>query len=140
MKRVVIASLAAFLALAAASAQTAKKKAPQQPQNPNRAVASDENATEARSGIKDDVDIIDGPRVERVSGNAAVVVWRTNKVAATRVVYGPTAGQLTQHAYVSGGSKDHRVELRNLRPGTTYYYAIESRYGRQRYDGQFSTP
>ncbi len=132
--------LLASLVLAVGVTAQTKKKANAMSQNPSTAVVADENRTEARSGIKDSVDIIRGPAVERVSRNSAVLVWTTNKIAATRVVYGPSQAQLTEHAYVPGGAKEHRVELRNLKPGTIYYYAIENRSGRQRYDGTFQTP
>jgi len=121
-----------------AAAQTKTK--PVQHQNPNGAVVADENATEQRSGIKDSVDITDGPRVEDVKKDSAVLVWKTNKEAATRVQYGTESAKLAQHAFKPGGSRDHRVELKNLKPGTTYFYAVENRGGKQRYDGQFQTP
>ena len=118
-------------------AQTKSTPAPKQ--NPKSPVAASENATEKRSGINDTVDIVEGPRVENVDKNSAVLEWKTNKEAATRVQYGTSAGSLTQHAFEPGGSRDHRITLKNLRAGTTYFYAIENRTGKQRYDGQFQT-
>ena len=98
-----------------------------------------ENATEARSGIRDSVDVVSGPMVEQVTNHSAVLRWRTNKTAATRVNYGLDPRNLYQHAYRSGGEVDHNVMLRNLRPHTTYYYEIENRYGRNRLTGTFTT-
>jgi hypothetical protein len=118
-------------------AQSKPKPAPKQ--NPSSAVATDENATEKRSGINDTVDIVEGPRVESVGKNSAVLEWKTNKEAASRVQYGTSAATLTQHAYEPGGSREHKIALKNLKPGTTYFYAIENRTGKQRYDGQFQT-
>jgi phosphodiesterase/alkaline phosphatase D-like protein len=119
------------------SAQTSKA-APKQ--NPNPAVSADENATEQRSGIKDTVDIVEGPKVENVTKSSAVLEWKTNKRAATRVQYGTDQSHLTQRAFEPGGAREHRVQLKNLKPGTNYFYAIETRGGKQRYDGQFQTP
>jgi hypothetical protein len=119
------------------SAQTKPKPAPKQ--NPNGTVAASENATEQGSGINDAINIVEGPRVENVDKNSAVLEWKTNKEAATRVQYGTAQGSLTQHAYEPGGSREHKVTLKNLKAGTTYYYAIENRAGKQRYDGQFQT-
>jgi Purple acid Phosphatase, N-terminal domain len=119
------------------SAQTKPKPAPKQ--NPNSTVAASEDATEKRSGINDTIDIVEGPRVESVSKNSAVLEWKTNKEAANRVQYGTNQNSLTQHAYEPGGSREHKVTLKNLRAGTTYFYAIENRSGKQRYDGQFQT-
>jgi phosphodiesterase/alkaline phosphatase D-like protein len=118
-------------------AQT-KSKPPKQ--NPNSSVATTENATEQRSGVKDTVDIVEGPKVEDLNQNSAVLEWKTNKRAATRVQYGTDRNKLAQHAFKPGGAREHRVQLKNLKPGTTYFYAIETRGGKQRFDGQFQTP
>ena len=133
----VVLAVAVALGISAAAQTKAK---PVQHQNPSGAVVADENATEQRSGIKDSVDIVDGPRAEDVKKDSAVLVWKTNKEAATRVQYGTASTKLGQHAFKPGGSREHRVELRNLKPGTTYFYAVENRGGKQRYDGQFQTP
>lgn len=135
--QLVVLAVAVGLGISAAAQTKAK---PVQHQNPNGAVVADENTTEQRSGLKDSVDIIEGPRTEGIKKDAAVLVWKTNKDAATRVRYGTDSSKLAQHAFQPGGSRDHRVELKNLKPGTTYFYAIESRGGKQRYDGQFQTP
>src|SRR5262245_51016233 len=117
-------------------AQSKPKPAPKQ--NPNGAVTTSENATEKSSGINDTVDIVQGPNVQP-SKNSAVLEWKTNKEAATRVQYGTSQNQLTQHAFEPGGSREHKIALKNLKPGTTYFYTIENRGGKQRYDGQFQT-
>ena len=135
--QLVILAVAIALGIPAVAQTKAK---PVQHQNPNGAVVADENATEQRSGLKDSVDIIDGPRTEDVKKDSAVLVWKTNKEAATRVQYGTDNTKLAQHAFKPGGSREHRVDLKNLKPGTTYFYAIENRGGKQRYDGQFQTP
>jgi hypothetical protein len=98
-----------------------------------------ENATEAQNGVYDSVDVVSGPAVEQVTDRSAVLRWRTNKVAATRVNYGFDPNNLYQHAYEPGGSVDHGVELHNLRPHTTYYFAIENKHGRGRLTGTFQT-
>jgi purple acid phosphatase-like protein len=117
-------------------AQSKPKPAAQQ--NPNGAVATSENATEKSSGINDTVDIVEGPNVN-ASKNSAVLEWKTNKEAATRIQYGTSQNQLTQRAYEPGGSREHKIALKNLKPGTTYFYSIDNRGGKQRYDGQFQT-
>lgn len=98
-----------------------------------------ENATESQNGIYDNVDIVSGPAVEQITGHSAVLRWRTNKVAATRVSYGFNPNDLTQNAYEPGGAVEHGVELHNLRPHTTYYFAIENTHGRGRLTGTFQT-
>lgn len=98
-----------------------------------------EHQTEAQSGIRDSVDVVSGPAVDQVTAHSAMLRWRTNKVAATRVNYGTEPNNLSQHAYMSGGSTDHDVALHDLRPHTTYYFEIENKYGRDRLTGTFTT-
>src|SRR5258708_27896862 len=93
--------LAVAVALGISAAAQTKAK-PVQHQNPNGAVVADENATEQDSGIKDSVDITDGPRVEDVKKDSAVLVWKTNKEAATRVQYGTESTKLAQHSFKPG--------------------------------------
>jgi hypothetical protein len=112
----------------------------QQNPNPNPRERSQENAQEKASHIDDAVDIVSGPNVERVSRNSAWLTWTTNKNAATRVRYGTEQVEPSQHAYVPGGSTQHRVELKNLHPGTKYHYEIETRGGKDRIKGSFDTP
>ncbi len=108
--------------------------------NPKSHESKSEQATEARSGIHDRVDVVSGPSVDQVTGNSAVLHWTTNKVAATRVNYGTDPGKLSQKAYEPGGSTNHSVTLSNLRPHQKYYYEIENRAGKDRLNGSFSTP
>ncbi|HET8667113.1 MAG TPA: fibronectin type III domain-containing protein [Terriglobales bacterium] len=127
----------AFLTLWAWGA-TAQTK--QQNPNPSARERQQENAQEKASGIKDTVDIVSGPNVENLTKNSAALTWTTNKKAASRVMYGTDAKNPSQHAYKPGGSTQHRVELTNLKPGTTYHYEIETRVGKDRYKGSFQTP
>jgi phosphodiesterase/alkaline phosphatase D-like protein len=41
--------------------------------------------------------------------------------------------------YERGGSRDHRVELKNLHPGKTYHYEVLTRHGKDRLNGEFQT-
>jgi hypothetical protein len=98
-----------------------------------------EQATEAQNGIYDTVDVVNGPAVDQISNHAATLRWQTNKVAATRVNYGTDPNNLFQTAYIPGGTTNHEVVLRELRPHTTYYFAIENTHGRGRLTGTFQT-
>ncbi len=98
-----------------------------------------EHEQERASGIHDQVDVIAGPSVQQVTDHSAVLTWRTNKTAATRVNYGLDPNNLFQHAYQPGGSIDHQVVLRHLRPRTTYYFMVENTYGQNRLTGTFTT-
>lgn len=109
-------------------------------QNPNVWNRHKENAQEKASGINDKVDIVNGPTVENLTANSASLTWTTDDTSATRVRYGTDQQNPAQHAYVAGGTKDHRVELSNLKPNTTYHYEIETRGGKDRFKGSFHTP
>lgn len=99
----------------------------------------DEHATERASGIRDNIDVVSGPNVEQVTGHSAVLRWRTNGVAATRVNYGYDPSVLGLHAYRPGGSTNHEVMLRGLKSHTTYYFEIENKWGKNRLTGTFTT-
>lgn len=76
-----------------------------------------------------DVQITKGPRVENVTSDTAVVAWSTNVNASTLVRYGTEQQKLTATAEEPWGGLTHRVTVRNLRPGTTYYFQAESNQG-----------
>jgi hypothetical protein len=136
MKALWVLATAACLTVGTAAAQMNQ----QQQQNPNPQERAQENAQERASGINDAVDIVSGPTVENVTPNSAWLTWKTNKEAATRVRYGTEPVEPSQHAYTPGGSREHRVELKNLKPGTKYHYEIETRGGKDRIKGSFDTP
>jgi Purple acid Phosphatase, N-terminal domain len=111
-----------------------------QNQNPNPRARGEENAQERASGINDSVNIVNGPTIQNLTPTSAVLVWQTNKEAASRVRYGTNPENPGEHAYEAGGTRDHHVELNNLRPGMTYHYEIETRGGKDRFKGSFRTP
>jgi phosphodiesterase/alkaline phosphatase D-like protein len=74
------------------------------------------------------VEITQQPRVENASDNSATIAWTTNVQAGTRVRYGTDRNGLSQTATAPWGGITHRVELKNLRPNTTYYYQVISEH------------
>ncbi len=89
--------------------------------------------------------VTNGPNIERADSNSAVITWSTNQPSSSRVWYGTDKNNLTQLAEASYSSGDsHRVELRNLQPGTTYYFQLESQRGASDAEGagvmSFRTP
>ncbi len=98
-----------------------------------------EHSTEYQNGINDTVDVVTPPSVDQVTNHSAVLRWGTNKTAATRVNYGTDPNNLFQHGYQPGGTTNHEVMLRNLRPRTTYHFAIENKHGQGRLTGTFTT-
>jgi hypothetical protein len=83
------------------------------------------------------VQIVQGPVLKSLGGNAMELQWKTNNVAANSVKYGTDPNNLSQTAYEPGGGQDHSITLKNLVPGQTYYYQILTRDGDVRYTGQF---
>jgi phosphodiesterase/alkaline phosphatase D-like protein len=72
------------------------------------------------------VAITQEPRVEHVAVATTVIAWSTNAESPTVVHYGINANDLTQEARGGNSSGTHRVTLSDLRPGTTYYFSVES--------------
>lgn len=87
------------------------------------------------NGRAEALKIIDGPRVEGVGDTWATIAWTTNTGASTVVRYGTNANSLTQNAqspYADDESRQnqtHRVTVKNLQPGTAYYFMVDSGQG-----------
>src|SRR5215469_8613993 len=79
--------------------------------------------------------IIQGPVVEGVGNNWAVIAWTTNTGGSTIVKYGTDPKNLNQmgEAPYADNEKttaqNHRVHLKNLKPGTTYFFEVVSGQG-----------
>jgi phosphodiesterase/alkaline phosphatase D-like protein len=81
------------------------------------------------------VKITNGPRVEGVGSTWAVIAWTTNTGGSTVLHYGTDAKSLSQTAESPYSDNDktkaqnHRVHLKNLRPGTKYFFVADSGQG-----------
>ena len=85
----------------------------------------DVDTTHARKSAK--VKITHGPVVENgAKPTYATIAWSTNVKASTILKYGTSPNNLNQTAEARWGGVTHRVELGHLKPGTTYYYRVES--------------
>lgn len=73
--------------------------------------------------------ITNGPTIEHVSGNSAIVAWSTDRPASSIVRYGNDPNHLDQTAEQPWGATTHRVEIKNLRPNTQYFFAVHSAQG-----------
>ncbi len=81
--------------------------------------------------------IVDGPRVEGTGDTWAVIAWTTNTGGSSVVNYGTDRNNLSQTAQapyansnkLKTGHEVHRVHIKNLKPGTTYYFAVSSGHG-----------
>lgn len=101
--------------------------------------------------------IIDGPTVERATANSAIITWTTKNPAGTDLRYaiahfGTSRENLREIAKSpnrrnrSHAEMTFRVLLQGLKPGTTYYYWVESVQANGNPDGvrsgvsQFTAP
>ncbi len=72
------------------------------------------------------VSITNGPIVEGTTDTTAVIAWTTNVNASTRVMYGADSSHLDKIAEMPWGGITHRVTIKGLQPGTTYYFQVAS--------------
>jgi phosphodiesterase/alkaline phosphatase D-like protein len=72
------------------------------------------------------VRITSGPTVEHAGAEDAIVAWSTNVSSGTKVLFGTDRVRLDQVAETPWGALTHRVMLKKLAPGTTYYYEVVS--------------
>jgi Purple acid Phosphatase, N-terminal domain len=81
------------------------------------------------------VKITQGPLVEGVGESWAVVAWTTNTGGSSVIRYGTDPNNLNQTAQAPYSDNDttpaqnHRVRLKGLRPGSTYYFIAVSGQG-----------
>lgn len=92
-----------------------------------------QQANQQQSSTNSVVQITDGPRMEFIGDTTAVIAWTTNVPSSTVVRYGTDRNNLSQTSQKewggqenAGGSRTHRVEIRNLKANTPYYFIAES--------------
>lgn len=80
-------------------------------------------------------------KVAQVTPTAAVITWKTNHLATSKVNYGLTK-DYGQDVQSDKKVHDHRVEITGLEPGVTYNYEVMSQNKNYVYDAnhEFSTP
>ena len=82
--------------------------------------------TSPDSGREAPVRITSGPVVEQVTDSTATIAWSTNVNSGTTLRYGTEPDQLDLMASMPWGGLTHRVYLKGLKAGTTYYFQAES--------------
>lgn len=91
---------------------------------------ADDQATKAGKQAKAaPVKITKGPILEEVTDHSAIIAWSTNERAGSIVRYGTEDEKLSQTAEVPYGGPTHRVHLNNLKPGTKYFFVVDSGQG-----------
>ena len=104
------------------------------PSGSGPAAADDPPPVNAR---KEPVQITKGPGVERTTDTSAIIRWTTTKRTGTSLRYGVVHYGTDLHALSQTAkspnrwnpalpSMTFRVQMNRLKPGTTYYYRVES--------------
>jgi hypothetical protein len=104
------------------------------PNGSEPAVADDLSRVNAR---KEPVRITEGPEVERTTDTWAIIRWTTTKAGGTSLRYGVVHYGTEPHALSQTAkspnrlnpaltSMTFRVQMNRLKPGTTYYFRVES--------------
>jgi phosphodiesterase/alkaline phosphatase D-like protein len=89
------------------------------------------SAQASNSGGKPDkLHITNGPVIEHVGDTNATIAWTTDLPASSIVKYGTDGNNLSQTAEQPWGATTHRVQLKNLRPGTQYFFSVHSAQGK----------
>ena len=70
--------------------------------------------------------ITNGPVIESVSDHSAMIAWSTKSAAGTYIAYGKDKNNLDQKTTRAWGGTNHRLEIKNLEPSTTYYFQVRS--------------
>jgi len=96
-------------------------------------------AQDKLSGAEADVQITQQPSATHVTGNQAILTWKTDSTAANNVLYRPVGSSEWKHEFIAKGSKDHWVKLTGLQPNTKYEYQILTTSNKVRAAGQFET-
>lgn len=65
------------------------------------------------------------PVAKNIGASTAEIYWTSNKLADSRVYYGPTSGYGSSE-YESADVTTHSVELTGLSPSTTYHFKVRS--------------
>jgi len=70
--------------------------------------------------------ITHGPVVEQLGPDSVVVAWTTSAPSSSVLMYGTDPSNLSQKAQAAWGEQTHRVTVRNLSPGTKYYFQVQT--------------
>ena len=79
-----------------------------------------------------ELQIVGGPYLQAASPTSMTVVWTTNLKCASKVQYGPSAGDLpkvatsARHGLIDANTTLHSITLSGLQPGTTCHYRVIS--------------
>src|SRR4051812_39336591 len=81
--------------------------------------------------------ITSGPNVD-ADTNSATIRWHTDRMTTTAVKYGTDQSNLKDER-LPGGSRDHKVVIADLQPGTHYVFQVLDANGNVQKTGDFTT-
>jgi ABC-type uncharacterized transport system substrate-binding protein len=81
--------------------------------------------------------ITSGPNVD-ADTNSATIRWHTDRMTTTAVKYGTDQNNLRDER-LPGGSRDHKVVIADLQPGTHYVFQVLDANGNVQKTGDFTT-
>jgi hypothetical protein len=90
---------------------------------------ADDKAGQAKAARAQAVKITKGPIIEEVTDHSATFAWSTNVRSSGVIRYGSENNKENQTAEAPYGGPTHRVHLKNLKPGTKYYFVLDSGQG-----------
>lgn len=90
---------------------------------------ADDKAGHAKAAKAQAVKITKGPIIEEVTDHGAIIAWSTNVRSSGIIRYGTEDNKERQTAEAAYGGPTHRVHLKNLKPGTKYYFVLDSGQG-----------
>jgi hypothetical protein len=102
----------------------AKGAAPQR-ENKNVGVKG-ETSSDGSSNSTEAVKVTNGPVIESVFDDKAVIAWSTNAKSSSTLKYGTDQNNLNEQVQAAWGGDPHRVTISNLKPSTTYYFKVMS--------------
>jgi len=70
--------------------------------------------------------ITNGPVIEYTSDHSAMIAWSTKYPGGTYLAYGTDRNNLSQRTQKEWGGTNHRLEIKNLQPSTTYYFQVRT--------------
>jgi hypothetical protein len=88
--------------------------------------ATKSNADDYKVNQSGSQKITNGPVIEYTSDHSAMVAWSTKYPGGTYIAYGTDQNNLSQRTEKAWGGTNHRLEIKNLQPSTTYFFQVRS--------------
>ena len=74
-------------------------------------------------------EVVRGPYLQKATPTSMIVRWRTNEATDSSVRFGTSRNRINKKVTINESTTEHRVEIKNLKPLTRYFYTIGSSQG-----------